>query len=75
MGAHKGWGLSSVYKSSSEFAGLIDAKLDRKERSVSVPQSFQGATSALTALSRNSCCSLLRGRRRLVEEGYFKDSG
>jgi len=29
----------------------------------------------LTALSRNSFCSLVRGRRRLVEEGCFNDSG
>ena len=77
MCAHERRGLCSVDEGSGQFAGLVDAELGSVlvgEKPFFYTASFEWKYE-LTALSRNSRCSLVRGRRRFPVEGFLRDSG
>lgn len=72
MRSYEGWGLRGVDDGGGQFAGLVDSELIV---AVSPRVLTVVVLVGLTALSRNSFCSLDRGRRRFVEDSEFKEAG
>lgn len=65
VGLHDERGLGGVDEGCGEFAGLVDAELERLNSWVELKAAW-GGRGGLTALSRNLCCSFESGTRRLA---------